>query len=154
MAVDTVADPVDRFELKHVNEALRLASQAMAILRTVWLAVEAQEDGAVSYADNKFSRWGPAVDAACSRVCSVRDLLISNANSPYTVNWWTSLNLLEALGAALWQSGTGTNKYGLESDELQSCARAAIDSLGEMYEELESAYSALETEAIEEGFRD
>lgn len=154
MADQTVSDNVDQFGLSEAHKALRHTVQAMAILRSVWLAVEAQEDGAVKYEDNKLSRWWPAVDAACARMHEVRSLMINKGQTPDTVDWWTPLNLVEAMGAALWHADTGAHKGAFGAEELQGCADAAIYSLGLLQESLSSVYKELETEAIEEGLRD
>ncbi|MDP3323068.1 MAG: hypothetical protein Q8S71_05940 [Hydrogenophaga sp.] len=137
MADQTVAESVDAYGYDDAREALRQTAQAMAIMQAVSLAVAAQEDGSVHYDNNKFSRWQPAVDAACARVRSVRDALLNKAIAPDGVDWFTSLTILEAVGAALWHTAGGLHgDTALASDQLQSVAEAAMDSLGVMYEEL------------------
>ena len=144
MADQTVAERADKYGYNDAREALRQTSQAMAIVRAVSLAVAAQEDGSVIYDDNKFSRWGPAIDAAIARVHAVRDALQNKASAPDVVDWWTSLAILEATGAALWYTAGGLHgDTALESDQLQSIADAAMDSLGEMYEALSNVASGL-----------
>lgn len=143
-ADQTVAESVDKYGYDDAREALRQTAQAMAIMQAVSLAVAAQEDGSVHYDDNKFSRWHPAVDAACARVCTVRDALLNKAMVPDGVDWFTSLTILEATGAALWHTvGGGHEDTALDSEQLQSLAEAAMDSLGVMYEELSKAASDL-----------
>jgi hypothetical protein len=154
MTEQTLPDRSNEFGFHDAHKALQQTAQAMAILRSVWLAVEAQEDGAVKYEDNKFSRWGPAVDAACARVHEVRALMINKGHTPDTVDWWTPLNLMEAMGAALWHTGIGSNKGVFGAEELQSCADAAIDSLGLMYEALGLVCDDLKTAVIKEGLQD
>ena len=77
---------------------LRNVTAARAILRAVALAGRAQFDGSVKYENNKPERWQPAVDAACDRLQAVRDVLMQTSSSP-NVDWFTSLTLVEALGA-------------------------------------------------------
>jgi hypothetical protein len=155
MAEQTVSDNAETFGLNDALVALRKTSQAMAIMRAVSLAVAAQEDGSVRYDDNNFSRWQPAIDAARDRVHSVREALLNKAKAPDQVDWWTSLTILDAAGAALWYAdGVSARADALSSEELQSIAAAAIDTLGEMFEELSTVANTLENEAIEEGLRD
>ena len=148
MADQTVADSADTYGYDDARESLRQTAQAMAIMQAVSLAVAAQEDGSVHYDNNKFSRWQPAVDAACDRVCAVRDALLNKASAPDGVDWWTSLTILEAAGAALWHAaGRLHDDTALGSDQLQSLAEAAMDSLGVMYEELSNAAGDLSGDA-------
>lgn len=138
MAVETVAESVDKFGYNDARDALRRTSQAIAILRAVFLAVDAQEDGCVSYEDNSLSRWQPAIDAATARVQAVADAMTKKVAAPMDVNWWTSLSILEAVGAALWRAAGSSGSATLESEQLQSVAEAAMDSMEEMYDELSS----------------
>ena len=46
------------------------------------------------------------------------------------------MNLLEAMGAALWGIQSGVAKGRLEPDQLQSMIDVAMDSLGRLYEAL------------------
>lgn len=136
-ADQTVAESIGKYGYDDAREALRQTAQAMAIMRAVSLAVAAQEDGSVRYDDNEVSRWNPAVDAACARVRTVRDALMNKASAPDGVDWFTSLTILEATGAALWHTvGGGHEDTALDSEQLQSIAEAAMDSLGAMYEAL------------------
>lgn len=137
MADQTVAESADKYGYNDVQEALRKTAQAMAIMRVLSLAVAAQEDGSVIYDNNKFSRWGPVVDAACERVHAVRDALQNKANAPDAVDWWTSLAILEATGAALWHTGGPSHDdAALEAEQVQSVADSAFDCLESMYGEL------------------
>lgn len=148
MSDQTVAESVDTYGYDDAREALRQTAQAMAIMQAVSLAVAAQEDGSVCYDNNKFSRWQPAVDAACARVRVVRDALLNKANIPDGVDWVTSLTILEAAGAALWHTVGGLHgDTALESEQLQSLAEAAMDSLGVMYEELSNVAGDLSGDA-------
>lgn len=148
MSDQTVAESVDKYGYDDAREALRQTAQAMAIMQAVSLAVAAQEDGSVHYDNNKFSRWHPAVDAACARVCTVRDALLNKGGTPDGVDWFTPLTILEAIGAALWHTVGGLHDdTALGSDQLQSLAEAAMDSLGVMYEELSNAAGDLSGDA-------
>lgn len=144
MADQTVPDTPDLYDYSDARLALRKTSQAMALMRAVALAVEAQEDGAVRYDNNKFSRWGPVVDGAIDRVQAVRDAMLNKASSPDTVDWWTSLAILEATGAALWyMAGSADGDTAMEAEQLQSISEAAIDSLGSMFQELSNVADEL-----------
>lgn len=137
MADQTVAESAEKYGDDDSREALQKTSQAIAIMRAVSLAVAAQDDGAVSYEDNRVARWQPAVDAAIVCVRAVSDALINKVGPPANVDWWTPLSILEATGAALWHAAVGADEdTGLESHQLQSIAEAAMDSMGVMYEAL------------------
>lgn len=113
---------------------LRAIYQARAVMRSVELAAAAQEDGAVIYSDGA-TRWGPAIDFAIKRITSVRDLAIGSADcAPTDVAWYTPLNMLEALGAALWRGQSDSNGA-MDFDELQTAAQAVICALEELAEE-------------------
>lgn len=148
MADQTVADLGNRFDLTDASDARRLTYQALAILRAVRIAIDAQEDGAVSYSDNVVQRWLPAVDAARSRLGVVRDLLMEKPYAP-PVDWYTSLNLIEAMSAALWHSDVGGCEVAFESEDMQACADAAIDSLDSMCKEINNTCNSLETRVVE-----
>ncbi|MDO9032882.1 MAG: hypothetical protein Q7V09_20840 [Hydrogenophaga sp.] len=138
-ADQTVAESVDKYGYNDAREAIRQTAQAMAIMQAVYLAVAAQGDGSVCYDDNKISRWWPAIDAAIARVHVVRDAMLNKASAPHAVDWWTSLTILEAAGAALWHTvGELHGDTALDSEQLQSIAEVAMDNLGVMYEELSS----------------
>lgn len=117
---------------------LRAIYQARAVMRSVELAAAAQEDGAVIYSDgngNGATRWGPAIDFAIKRITIVRDLAIGSADcAPTDVAWYTPLNMLEALGAALWRGQSASNGA-MDVDELQTAAQAVICALEELAEE-------------------
>lgn len=99
-----------------------------AILRAVALAASAQSDGSVDYEDNNAERWQPAVDAACIRLQAVRDVLMQSAET-HGVDWYTSLALLEAIGAALWHGNSCSQADKLDEAELESLAQVVIESL-------------------------
>lgn len=105
-----------------------------AILRAVALAARAQFDGSVSYENNNTERWQPAVDAACVRLQAVRDVLMQTGTAP-SVDWYTSLALLEAMGAALWHGNACLQSDKLEEVELERLAQVAIESLDSMMDE-------------------
>jgi hypothetical protein len=160
MADETVSQTDRHFDADDARQMSRNTEAAIAIMRAVSLAAAAQQDGSVVYDDNPVSRWGPAVDAACSRVHQVRDALMQAVGAP-SADWWTPLAILEATGAALWHCGGTSQRISsvtlaiaessgdvrgiairggggvqpIALDELQTLADAAIDSLGELFEE-------------------
>jgi hypothetical protein len=113
---------------------LRNVTAARAILRAMSLAARAQFDGSIQYENNKPERWQPAIDAACVRLQAVRDVLMQTRSSP-TVDWFTSLALVEVLGAALWYGNSCSQGKQLEEVELESVAEAAIETLDSMMED-------------------
>ena len=116
---------------------IRAIYQARAVLRSVELAAAAQEDGAVDYDDdNGAKRWGPAIDFASKRIALVRDIATGTTSdsAPTDVAWYTSLTMLEALGAALWRGHSDTDTE-MDYCELQTAAQAVIEALDELAEE-------------------
>ena len=105
-----------------------------AILRAVGLAARAQFEGSVIYENNNTGRWQPAVDAACVRLEAVRDVLMQTAAAP-SVDWYTSLTLLEVMGAALWHGNSCSQADKLEEVELESLAQVVIESLDYIMDE-------------------
>lgn len=116
------------------KEALAKVSQATAIMRSVSLAVDAQVDGAARFDDNEYYRWWPAIDAACERIKAIRDAIVNKANCPISVNWWTSLSLLEAIAAATWSANGTAND--MDPEEIQAMADAAIQELSVLQRQL------------------
>ncbi len=110
---------------------LRNVAAARAIFRAVSLAAAAQFDGSIQYKDNKTGRWQPAVDAACSRLEAVRDVLMETRAAP-SVDWFTPLSLAEAIASALWSETGRSQADGLDHLELESVAQVVIDSLDSM----------------------
>lgn len=134
MADQTVI-PQD-FGYEQACEALRKTAQAMAILQVVWIALEAGEDGCVNFKGEGLGRWFPSLEATTQCIQDVRDLIIESRNAPETVEWWTPLNLVEALDAAVWGIQSGVGKGRLQVDQFQSMIDVAVGSLGRLYEAL------------------
>lgn len=119
----------DRYTPDDARMGLQQAMQAKAILRSVQLAVAAQEDGAVVFDGGGAVRWGPAIGAAAARVALVRDSLMEKSGAP-AVDWTAALVLLEAFDAALWQSaGRDAQTERMQADEVSDMAQVAIDEL-------------------------
>jgi len=116
------------FDASDAALIIQHVTAARAVLRTVALAVNAQIDGSVEYDNNKTERWQPAIDAACTKLEAVRDVLIKTRSAP-GVDWWTPLALMEAIGAALWHGNGLSQGERLEDVELATVAQVAIDSL-------------------------
>lgn len=116
---------------------IRAIYQARAVMRSVELAAAAQEDGSVDYDDdNGAKRWGPAIDFASKRIATVRDIATGSTShsAPTGVAWYTSLAMLQALGAALWR-GHSDSDTEMDYSELQTAAQAVIEALDELAEE-------------------
>ena len=131
------AKSAPEFGKNQATLVLRNATAARAILRVVALAARAQIDGSVQYEDNKPERWQPAVDAACDRLQAVRDVLIDSRSAP-GLDWFTSLALVEALGAALWCHHTASSVDSLDELEFETAAQVAIDTLDSLLADCEA----------------
>lgn len=130
----TLDAPVGVFSATEAALVIGNIKFARAILRAVALAARAQFEGSVNYENNNTERWQPAVDAACVRLQAVRDALMETGPAP-CVDWYTSLTLLEAMGAALWHGNGCSQADKLEEVELESLAQVVIESLDSMMEE-------------------
>ena len=109
----------------------RNAYAARVILRTVVLALGAEDDGSMAFKGNTgSSRWHPAVNAACNRLLKVRDELMETSNPP-ALDWLTPVGLIEALDAALWHGYSCPEETRLTNMEAMSAAEVVIDLLDE-----------------------
>ncbi|MBL8388083.1 MAG: hypothetical protein JNK17_07710 [Hydrogenophaga sp.] len=136
MADSNVAERASVYEYSDVRTALQRTAQAAGILRVVSIAMEAQEEGSVRFSDNKLTRWGPAIGAACSHVRDVRDGLVNKVSAPTGVDWWTPLAILEAIDSAMWHANDLPGAEGLTLDEFKAVADAAGHSLAAMHQDL------------------
>jgi hypothetical protein len=135
MADQTVTP--QEFGYEQACDALRKTAQAMAILQVIWIAVEAGEDGCVTFKGQGVERWQISIDAAVECAHGARDVFIEKrVSAPDCLDWWTPVNLLEAMGAALWGIESGVAKGRLQPDQLQSMIDVAMGSLGRLYEAL------------------
>jgi hypothetical protein len=121
-------------------EVRRSATAARAICHAVAIAAAAQLDGAVAFEDVEASRWQPSIDEACELLYVVRKQLIDTAGAPTGCDWWTPINLLEALGSAMWHRRAGPLADPLEHAEVAALLCVAIESLDVLLQcpELES----------------
>lgn len=133
------APPAEQqFSSINVASIARNAQAARAVLRTVALAIESQEDGSVSFDDTSgTSRWGSAIGSVCSRLQSVRDELTGTCGAPY-LDWFTPLTLAEALDAALWYGHSCKDDERLSNFEAVSAAKVLIGSLDELLQECDA----------------
>lgn len=115
-------------------------SEALAVCRIVKLATAAQMDRAVDFfgSDPSASRWLSSIDPACERLREVRTILCETSGAT-ALDWFTPLNLLEALGAAMWHCSTPDGDAAIGHDELQAFMRVAIASLDQLADGLRSA---------------
>ena len=112
---------------------------ARALLRTLIFALEAIEDGCISFDDDPGTgRWHNVLGAVCERLIVVRSALAEGISAP-SVDWFTPLALAEALDAALWGVGSARHKQGLEGSEVSSAAQAVIDALDALMEDIQAA---------------
>lgn len=113
-------------------------SEARAVCRVVALATDALIDHAVVYRDPGAGRWNPAIECACQRLREVGSIL-GEVLDPPPADWWTPLNLLEAVGAALWRCADAGGGVVLEHDELAPFMRVTIAALDDLADELRNA---------------
>lgn len=108
------------------------AQQARSIVRSVALAVAAQEGGSVSYEDGQSDRWWAVLDLVCAKVAAVRDLL-SNRSAAPALDWMTPLNLIEAVAAATWHTASlHTAGDRLDAAEIQLSLGVAAECLDQL----------------------
>ena len=131
---DLAKTPVRVFSADDAALVIRNVTTARAIFRAVALAAKAQSDGSVNYENNTTNRWQPALDEAMYRLQAVRDVLMESSAAP-DVDWVTSLALVEAIGAALWNDSTASKADPLDEVELETLAQAVIESLDSMLDD-------------------
>ncbi len=136
MAEGTVIDRADAYTSDDAQQGVQQVGQAIAILHTVRVAVEAVEDGSMAYDNMHVARWGPAVSAAVVRVHRVRDALMNKGEAP-GIDWFTALAMLEALDSALW-FGQAETAIQLEPHQVTTMAQTIIDELETLAQELAS----------------
>lgn len=120
--------PAERFCSAHLSTIVRDLEATRVILRTVLLALAAEDGGSVSHPDNAgASRWSPAVGSALCRLSSVREVLTETPYAP-AIDWPTPFTLVSALDSALWD-GYCTSAPVLTSDETQIAVQVIIDSI-------------------------
>ena len=124
------------FDASDAASIIQHATAARAILRTVALAVSAQNDGSIQYEHNTPDRWQPALAVVCGNLVAVREALTETRNAP-PVDCFASLTLVEAVDAALWHGNAGVNGGPLDDKELLIVARVAIESLDALMRDCE-----------------
>lgn len=139
ITTDKVRPPVQQFSSSNVASVVRNVQAARAVLRTVVLAIESQEDRSTCF-DDKLgtSRWHSTIELVCSRLEVVRDEFIETATAPF-LDWFTPLTLAEALAAALWYGHSCKDDERLSNLEAVGAANAVIDSLDGLLQECEAA---------------
>lgn len=123
------AEAVNAFTSADATCLHEWVQQARAIVRAVALAVTAQEQGSVSYENGTAERWWASLDLVCLKLMAVRDLVAKRCNSP-DVDWFTPLNVLEAVGAAAWHATSSrAAAERLDSEEIQLSLGVAVECL-------------------------
>lgn len=139
LTTEEVPSTVNHFSSSNGASVVRNVQAARAILRTVVLAIGAQEDGSVSFDDDSgSSRWNPITGDACSRLRAVRAELMETACAP-DLDWVTPLALAEALDVALWFGYSCKDENRLSNLEAISAAKVVIDSLDVLLQECDAA---------------
>ena len=129
----------DFFISDEVVSVLANVTSARALLRTLIFAVQAVEDGSILFEDEPgVGRWSILLAQVRKRLVAVRSVLTESISAP-TVDWYTPLNLAEALDAALWHLCARHDHLTLESADVISAAQAVIDSLDELLADIQSA---------------
>ncbi len=131
MAEATVSEQSQTYTVEDFKAASMNVSQAVAILRSVSVAADAVQDGAVTFEHDHVCRWGPAIAAATRRVALVRDVLVNRLNAP-AADWYTSLTLLEALDATMWHGESCKGLPGWDTARLQDMCEAIASELDEL----------------------
>lgn len=122
---------VEQFCETHMAAIVRNAQAARVILRTVLLALHAQDSGAISQgAKGGASIWSAAISAVLTRLDTVRDTLMETGDSP-PLDWPTPHALASALDSALWD-GYCTGAAVLTTQETTIAIQVVIDSLDDM----------------------
>ncbi|MBP8019394.1 MAG: hypothetical protein KAY82_05105 [Hylemonella sp.] len=131
--------PIPRLDLSEREAASLLLDVrgARAILRTVILAIRAQEDHSIVFDDKAGTeRWSPAVGEALERLGAVRSVLV-NAKNGHFVDWVKPINLVEAVDAALWHGYTCPPDDGLKPQELLTALKMSIGAIDELLRQCE-----------------
>ncbi|MDD5332119.1 MAG: hypothetical protein PHS32_00110 [Rhodoferax sp.] len=138
LAKEKAPPAVQQFSSSNVASVVRNVQAARAVLRTVVLTIESQEDGSTCF-DDKLgtSRWHSAIVVVCSRLQVARDELMETGGSP-PLDWFTPLTLAEALDAALWYGHSCRDDERLSNLETVSAAQVVIDSLDELLQECDA----------------
>ena len=124
------------FDASDAASIIQHVTAARAVLRTVVLAVSAQNDGSIQFEHNTTDRWQPALAVACVKLVAVREVLTETRNAP-PIDCFTSLTLVEAVDAALWHGSAGVHGDPLDDVELEIVARVAIESLDALMRDCE-----------------
>lgn len=130
-----------RFTAADAEDVYRNVTEARAICRVVALATSARLDGSV-LDDASVSPWEPSIAQACGLLQAARAALMETSDAP-NYNWWTPLNLLEALCEALWHAQCPGHDE-LDNAELASFMNVAINSIDALMRECEQPGSMLE----------
>lgn len=144
MADQTVPERPKHYGHDDALEDLRRTARAASIVRAVSLAVEAQQDGVVTYEGETMCRWWGSIDAAIWSIRKVRDVYMNTSDSPNSVDWCTPLNLLEAMGAALFQLDVGPNKNAMTATQVRDLCEAVLESLSALHDDLSAAAKELQ----------
>ena len=135
MAEATVSETALAYTKGDAEASLKNVAQAVAIIRAVQVAADAVKDGAMKYEFDHVTRWGPAIGAATHRLSLVKDVFTERTGAP-SLNWFTSLTLLEAFDAAMWHAGVLSDVEGLDADNVKDMCEAIISELGNLKLEL------------------
>lgn len=101
---------------------------ARVMLRTVALAIEAQEDQSVSFEFAGVERWGPVIGQVCESLRDAKNVLMDTPKAP-TWDWVTSLTLAEALDASMWYGNSLPAERKLDCGEVAIAVQLIIFSL-------------------------
>ena len=116
------------FGPQHMSNVVAQLETARVILRTVSLALRAEEDGKVSHSDKVgAARWSSATAAALVRLKGVRDLFNETSAAP-ALDWVTSLTLIDALDSALIEGYCSSGEL-LTPEETSLALGIIIDEL-------------------------
>lgn len=147
MAEQTVPQRPDHYGHVDALNNLRQTAHAASIVRAVLMAVHAQGREKMTFQNDEVSRWSSSIDAACRCLEKVQYDVNNTVNPPDSVDWFTSLNLLEAMGAALWSMETGSSKIDMTDEQVRDLCEAILDTLATLHDDLSAAAKRLQGDA-------
>lgn len=147
MADQTVTERQNHYGHAEALNNLRQTAHAASIVRVVLMAVDAQGREKMTFENDTVSRWASSIDAACWCLEKVRDDYFNAISPPDSIDWCTPLNLLEAMGAALWSMQTGSSTIDLKAVEVRDLCEVILETLATLHDDLSAAAKSLQGEA-------
>lgn len=147
MAEQTVPQRPDHYGHADALNNLRQTARAASIVRAVLMAVDAQRNEKMTFQNDVVSRWASSIDAACWCLEKVRDDYFNTVSPPCSGDWGTPLNLLEAMGAALWSMESGSSKTDMTAVQVRDLCEVILDTLSTLHDDLTEVANSLKGDA-------